>query len=73
MGNCCRRTESADKIEVIPPSEHQMSLPKFKDIHQFKVPKIIQQKSVKACFRKNLTPIDIHPQENTVMTTTESE
>ena len=69
MGNCCRRAESGDKIEVIPPSG--MRLPRFK---RTKAPKIINRRSVKACFKKNLTPVDLpRGQEGTAMASTESE
>ena len=71
MGNCCRGAESGDKIEVIPPSEHGMRLPRFK---RTKAPKIINRRSVKACFKKNLTPVDLpRRQEDMAMAGTENE
>ena len=74
MGNCFQRAEGGDKVEVVPPSERGMRLPKFKDTDQFKVPKIINRRSVKACFKKNLTPVDLpRGQEGTAMVSTESE
>ena len=70
MGNCLRHSTSTYNIEVVPPSEDGLEeLPPYQghDWHNFKIPGIVQQRSVRRCFKKNIAMLNLKEKDRPML------